>query len=92
LFFWVLWRCMRYVVQTLLKMDILCSSGYYKDRRSMFLTVPWVFMPYVLSINLKTEPADSSDTLMTETTQHLLYIEDNVLHAILKTDAVYSLR
>jgi len=49
-------------------------------------------MPYVISVNLKTEPADSSDTLMIETTQHLRYIEDNVLHAILKTDAVYSAR
>jgi hypothetical protein len=79
-------------MQTLLKMDILCSSGYYKDGRSTFLGIPSVFMPYVMSVNLKREPADSSDTLMIETTQYLRYIEDNVLHAILKTDAVYSLR
>jgi hypothetical protein len=54
--------------------------------------IPCIFMPYVLNVNLKTEPADSSDTLMMETTQHSRYIEDNVPHAILKTEAAYSLR
>ena len=49
-------------------------------------------MPFVFNVNLKTKPADSSDTLRMETKQHLPYIEDNVPHEILKTEAVYSLR
>jgi hypothetical protein len=73
-------------------MRVICYANTPQDGHSMFLRIPSLFMPYVLSVNLKTEPADSSDTLMTETRQHLRYIEDNVLHAILKTNAVYSLR
>jgi hypothetical protein len=48
-------------------------------------------MPYVFNVNLKTKPADSSDTLRMETKQHLPYTEDNFPHAILKTETVYSL-
>jgi hypothetical protein len=46
-------------------------------------------MQYVLGVNLKTQPADSTGTLMMETAQYWQYIEDRVRHAILNIEYLW---